>query len=255
MDHAKALTERAPVMLRVNLRKTSPDEVTLLLSKEGITCVPDPIATTALRVTEGGQRLANATAYKDGLVELQDGSSQAAMETVELSPGSRVLDYCAGGGGKTLALAARLEAQWYAHDALPHRLKDLAPRSARAGVRVTELASDEVREHAPFDLVLCDVPCSGSGTWRRTPEAKWAMTLERFHELLDVQAEILHQASGLVAPEGQLIYATCSVLAEENEQQIARFIESSAPWRCTFQQHYPISDAGDGFYVAHLGRV
>lgn len=168
--------------------------------------------------------------------------------------GARVLDFCAGGGGKVLALAARHEATWFAHDAAPDRMRDLPARAARAGVKVTQLDQGAVTEAAPFDVVLCDVPCSGSGTWRRTPEAKWALTPERLHALCDTQRNILEHVQALLRPGGLLAYSTCSVLAEENEAQVAGFEAAYPGWTREDTRRWPISDIGDGFYLATLRK-
>ena len=148
------------------------------------------------------------------------------MAALDLPPGARVLDYCAGGGGKTLALAARCEATWFAHDALPRRMADLPARAARAGVEVQLCDTADLAALAPFDVVLCDVPCSGSGTWRRAPEAKWRLTPSDLDAFAARQDAILSDAAGLVAPGGRLIYCTCSILREENEAVIDRFTRS-----------------------------
>ena len=167
--------------------------------------------------------------------------------------GGRVLDFCAGGGGKTLALAARGEAQWFAHDAAPQRMRDLPERAGRAGVSVT-LLREGVEGAGPFDLVLCDVPCSGSGTWRRTPDAKWRLIPQDLDDLTDVQAGILDRASTLVAPGGRLAHATCSVLREENEAQVEAFVARNPEWAVKAVERWSVSDDGDGFFLAVLAR-
>ncbi len=252
-EAATALRSRAPVMLRVNLRKASIDTALRALAEDGITAEPAPIAETALRVTDGARRVAQSAAYQDGLVELQDGASQAAMEMLDVAPGGRVLDYCAGGGGKVLALAARLDAQWVAHDALPHRMKDLPARAKRAGVSVAMQDTATV-EKQQFDLVLCDVPCSGSGTWRRTPDAKWRLTAADLADLNQTQDSILDRAARLVAPKGVLAYATCSILNSENEERIRAFTARHPDWGLVTERRWPVSDLGDGFFIAQLKR-
>lgn len=249
---ALAMRHRAPVVLRVNLARSDTAAVIADLDSGGIVALPDDIAPGALIVTEGARRITAHPLYQSGVIELQDGSSQAAMHLLSLPENGRVLDFCAGGGGKTLALAARGRAHWFAHDALVQRMQDLPLRAARAGVTVTLLATDELAAHAPFDLVLCDVPCSGSGTWRRTPEAKWALTPDRLNELTRQQAEILARAASLVTPGGVLAYATCSVLRVENEDRIAAFLAENPGWRCDLMRRWPVSAAGDGFFVSSL---
>lgn len=247
---ATALRNRAPVMLRVNLRKGDVSAAIVALAKDGVTAEPVEIATAALIVTDGARRVASSFAYREGLVELQDGSSQAAMECIPVPEGGKVLDYCAGGGGKTLALAARAEARWFAHDGLSHRMKDLPERAARAGIKAQLVETGDVSRRGPYDLVLCDVPCSGSGTWRRAPEAKWALTPEALDDLTVLQGCILDQAALLVADGGCLAYATCSVLAQEDHDQIDRFLTQNPSWICEFTRSWPVSAQGDGFFLS-----
>ncbi|WP_111735053.1 RsmB/NOP family class I SAM-dependent RNA methyltransferase [Roseovarius amoyensis] len=251
---AQALRQRAPVILRVNERINSVPQVIEKLSQDDIEAEPVTIAPTAVRVTRNARRVARSAAYLDGGVELQDGSSQAAMAALDVPTGARVLDYCAGGGGKVLALAARAEATWYAHDADVGRMKDLPARAARAGVQVHCLAPGQVARHAPYDLVLCDVPCSGSGTWRRAPDAKWRLDPDRLTELTRLQLAILQEAAALVAPGGELAYATCSLLRPENESVIKKFTEETVGWKYFFTARWPVSDEGDGFFLARFGH-
>lgn len=251
---AGALRDRAPVMLRVNLRRLSRDEARARLAAEGIVTEPVETAKAALHVLEGERKVAQSESYGTGLVELQDASSQAAMERLNLPVGARVLDYCAGGGGKVLALAARAEAAWFAHDIAPQRIAALPPRAARAGAEVTVLATEALGLAAPFDLVLCDMPCSGSGTWRRSPEAKWRLTPARLLELTRLQSDILVRAAALVAPGGCLVYTTCSVLDIENQDVTGDFTADFPSWQMTDRCHWPVCDSGDGFYFAQIKR-
>ena len=251
---ALALRARAPITLRVNQSLKNRPQAIAMLSEDGIQATPLGIASTALIVHDGARRINGSTAYRDGFVELQDGSSQAAMEALYMPDGARVLDYCAGGGGKILALAARQSGTWFAHDADPRRMKDLPARAERAGCTVSCLSTSETVAQAPYDLVLCDVPCSGSGTWRCAPEAKWRLTPERLAELTGLQAAILSEAATLVRPGGVLAYTTCSVLACENADVIAEFLSNSEGWKLEFDRSWPISDDGDGFYLAHLRK-
>ena len=157
----QALRKRAPVFLRVNRRKATVAQAVARLAADGISARPNQLANFALKVTENARKIQSSRAYADGLVELQDAASQAVVEAVlqaaMLPGGARVLDYCAGGGGKTLALAAEGDLAVWAHDANPHRMADLLPRAARAGVTV-ELTENPARK-APYDLILVDVPC------------------------------------------------------------------------------------------------
>ena len=249
------LARRAEVFLRVNGRKATLAQAREALIEDGIATEPVALASGALRVIEGARKVARSSAYLTGLVELQDAASQAAMETLPLRPGMTVLDYCAGGGGKTLALAGRAEAQFFAHDANPGRMRDLPVRAGRAGVNVRVLESAELAAEGPYDLVLCDVPCSGSGTWRRDPDAKWRFTPERLKALMQTQGAILEAAAPLVVAEGRLVYATCSLLAEENDARIAAFLACHRDWRLAMSRQWELSDGADGFFVAHLCRA
>lgn len=250
---AERLRERAPVMLRLNPRRGTAEETLALLAGDGILAERDPVAPGALKVTQGARKLTGSGAYRDGRVEVQDGASQAAMAALAVPRGARVLDYCAGGGGKVLALAARADARWFAHDAAPRRMRDLPGRARRAGVQVTLQAPADLRTEG-YDLVLCDVPCSGSGTWRRTPDAKWRLTPDGLAALEARQQEILAAAERLVTPGGMLAYSTCSVLQEENEMQVAAFLAERPGWREKCAQRWPVSESGDGFYLSVLLR-
>ncbi|UWR62203.1 RsmB/NOP family class I SAM-dependent RNA methyltransferase [Phaeobacter inhibens] len=251
---ARALQQRAPVHLRVNQRKTDRDAALIALSEEGILAEAHPAADTALSVTEGARKLRNSSAYLTGLVELQDAASQAVIKALPLADGQRVLDFCAGGGGKSLAIAARGNLAVFAHDIAPQRMKDLPTRADRAGAAVTVLAPDDVAAKAPFDLVLCDAPCSGSGSWRRAPEGKWRLTQARLDDLCQTQAQILHNASQLVAPGGTLAYATCSMLNAENGDQVAAFLAGNPDWQLQQDHGWQVHGGTDGFYVAVLSR-
>ncbi|HHH89324.1 MAG TPA: RsmB/NOP family class I SAM-dependent RNA methyltransferase [Aliiroseovarius sp.] len=249
----QALKVRAPVFLRVNLARADRETAARRLAQDGIDTRPHPLAETALEVTRNPRRVRNSTAYQQGLVELQDAAAQAICAEIPMAPGARVLDYCAGGGGKALALAAR-GARVLAHDAQPARLRDLPVRAARAGVEIPLLDRPGVRRAAPFDLVVADVPCSGSGAWRRSPEGKWRLTPDALDELCDIQSGILDEIADLVAPGGALVYITCSLLARENQDQVARFLARFPGWRLARQRLLTPRDGGDGFFQARLMR-
>lgn len=248
------LARRAGVFLRVNLQMTDPAGAIDALSRDGIVAQPGPLAQGALRVTEGARRIAGSEAYRGGLIELQDAASQAAMETLPLCEDMTVLDYCAGGGGKTLALGGRVKARLFAHDANPARMRDLPPRAERAGLGVRLLSSAQLPGQGPYDLVLCDVPCSGSGTWARDPDAKRRFTPTRLAGLTASQDAILDAAAPLVAEGGMLAYATCSLLADENADRIAAFCARRPGWTCRFRRQWHLGDGADGFFIAHLIR-
>ncbi|MGD9864065.1 MAG: RsmB/NOP family class I SAM-dependent RNA methyltransferase [Pseudodonghicola sp.] len=251
---ARALQSRAPVHLRINLARTDRAAAIAALAADGVLCIAHPAAATALEVTEGARRIRASAAYLDGRVELQDAASQAVVEALPLRDGMRVLDYCAGGGGKTLAMGAQARVRLFAHDAAPRRMRDLPDRAARASLKVELLESAALDRAAPFDLVLCDVPCSGSGAWRRAPEGKWLLTAEGLAGLNRTQAEILDRAAELVAPGGTLAYATCSLLRRENDDQIDAFLARSPGWRCSWRRGWSVQQGTDGFFSAHLTR-
>lgn len=245
------LQSRAPVFLRHNAARGSRDAAIARLAEEGITAQPHPLSATAIEVTGHPRRVRNAKAYLDGTVELQDAASQAVTDAlIEVCPEGRVLDFCAGGGGKALALAARGGVQVTAHDADPNRMSDIPTRAARAGVRIhVTTAPDGV-----YDAVLCDAPCSGSGAWRRQPEAKWTLTPERLETLNETQDAILAKAAPRVAPNGVLAYATCSLLQAENVDRVGGFLSKNAEWRLLFQKKLTPLDGADGFFIAGLKR-
>jgi 16S rRNA (cytosine967-C5)-methyltransferase len=243
---------RAPVFLRVNLAKSTLAEAQDALAEAGVVTCPVALVNTALEVTEGARRIRQAAPYLSGAVELQDAASQAMVAELPLSKRMKILDYCAGGGGKTLAMAGQVQGRFYAHDAAPRRMADLPERANRAVVKVTLV--DVPQPHAPYDLVLCDAPCSGSGTWRRTPDAKWRFTEEALADLVKTQAEILDQAQALVAPGGVLAYATCSFLTAENSAQIAAFHARHPGWETGWSHQYAFAEGGDGFFGAVLRR-
>ncbi|TCM84689.1 RsmB/NOP family class I SAM-dependent RNA methyltransferase [Rhodovulum steppense] len=251
----QALRHRAPVFLRANLRRTTRDKAAAALAAEGIETRPHPLSPTALEVTANARRVQQSRAWREGLVELQDAASQAVADLMPVPEGGRVLDFCAGGGGKTLALAGRVSARFFAHDAAPERMSDLPARSGRAGVEVTVLRPDDLGGAGLFDLVLCDVPCTGSGAWRRSPEAKWRTGPDDLARLLTVQAGILDRAVPLVAPGGALGYATCSLIEAENRAQVASFRMRHPCWVRMADRRLTPLDGGDGLYAAVMYRT
>ena len=245
------LRERAGIFVRVNARRADPAAAIAALGAEGIAARVHPLAPEALELGAGAARLRLSRAYAEGMVELQDAASQAVVAALPLGDGMRVLDFCAGGGGKTLAMAARADLSLVAHDASAARMRDLPLRAARAGVAVDIRPDPRDLPAGGFDLVLADAPCSGSGAWRRQPEAKWTLTPARLAALGQAQAEVLGAAARHVAPGGVLAYATCSILRAENEDAVAAFVARSGfglrqEWR------FDPSVGGDGFYLALL---
>jgi len=246
------MRDRAPVFARVNLAKTTVEVVIPELADEMITASAHPLAETALEITGNPRRLRNSEAYLEGFVELQDVASQAiSLDFARHVPdGATVLDFCAGGGGKALALAA-LGLRVSAHDIAPARMRDLPSRAARAGVSISVLTDTA---EGQWQAVLADAPCSGSGSWRRAPEAKWAFTPERLDELTSIQDSILSECAALTAPAGVMGYATCSLLREENEDRVNAFLSSHPDWSVVFQRRLGPLDGGDGFFLAILQR-
>jgi len=245
-----AMQRRAPLFLRV-ARGTVADAA-LALAAEGIATISVDWVKTALQVVGGERKVQHSAAYLTGLVELQDAASQAVVAALDLQPGTRVLDYCAGGGGKSLAMAA-LGAQVWAHDINPQRMRDLPARAERAGVQVRIVDTDALS--GGYDLILMDAPCSGSGSWRRDPAGKWALTAEKLAEVLAVQAAILDRCTRLVRAGGVMAYATCSLLGDENEAQVAGFLTRSPGWRQIKAQRFSPLQGGDGFFVTLLTQA
>ncbi|MRX50786.1 RsmB/NOP family class I SAM-dependent RNA methyltransferase [Paracoccus sp. S-4012] len=247
---AAALRDRAPVWLRANRLKAAPSAALAALRAEGITAEPSAELPGALRITEGARRLNGSAAYRDGLVELQDLSPQLAVATLGPLDGLAALDFCAGGGGKTLALAAAGAARLVAHDANPARMSGLRDRAARAGATVEIVQPGRIAGR--FDLVVADVPCSGSGSWRRDPEGRWRLTPAQLEALLATQAAILDEAAARLHPGGRLAYMTCSLLEAENAAQIDAFLSRRPDFRTEFTRLMTPLGESDGFYVAVL---
>lgn len=277
-----ALIGEAPLDLRANALKATREQVLAALREKEIEAVPTPYSPLGLRIAER-RAVADTKAFRNGWFEIQDEGSQVAAAMVDARPGMRVVDFCAGAGGKTLAMAASMgnKGQIVACDVLEGRLMRSATRLRRAGVHnVTRrpLSSERdpwVKRHkASFDRVLVDAPCSGSGTWRRSPDAKWRMDEDATAALIALQAAILDSASRLVKPGGRLVYVTCSLLAEENEGQVEDYLASNADfalipaetvWQAAIGTAYPgsgpmlrLSPAAhgtDGFFIAVLKRA
>ena len=250
-----AMRSRAPVDLRVNALKADAAEALAALAGEGVIAEPHPLAPHALRVTGNPRAVAATRAYLRGLVELQDVSSQLVAHLCEARPGMTVLDYCAGGGGKTLALAAEMDGRGrlMAWDANPRRMADLPERARRAGAGPRLLdARALARLGAVCDLVLADAPCSGSGAWRRKPEGKWRATPGAIAAFPPLQDAILEAARAHVRPGGALAYATCSLLRAENEDRAAAFLARHPDWRLEAERRLGLAEGGDGFYFARF---
>jgi len=253
------LRSRAALHLRVNRLKSVVDVAIARLAEDEITAVPGPLSPTCLTVTHGARRVARSRAYAEGLIEIQDATSQAVADLAAARPGETVLDYCAGGGGKALALAAAMggAGQLIAHDVAPARLAALGPRAERAGARIETIGPDGLAPLAgTCDLVLVDAPCSGSGAWRRNPDTKWRLTPDGLAGLVETQTRILAEAARAVRPGGRLVYATCSLLPAENAAPVAAFLAGGpgfapeGPGRL-----WTPLDGGDGAYAQILRRA
>lgn len=271
---ARALLDRAPLDIRVNTLKADP--ATLVLPQAG---APLPVA-GALRLPPGTP-VEGWEAFRDGLIEVQDAGSQLACQAVAAAPGETVIDLCAGAGGKTLALAAAManRGTLIAADSDRRRLGQLAPRAERAGAAIAQTVllnpGRELEALEPWagqglhgaNAVLVDAPCSGTGTWRRNPEARWRLTARELERLVALQARLLDVAAALVRPGGRLIYVTCSLLDQEGAGQVAGFLAANPRFtadpldlplgqaRGPGWRLQPGSDGTDGFFIARLSAA
>ncbi len=270
--HVAALLERAPLDLRVNTLKSSRDA----LLAEVPELVATPLSPAGVRAP-AGLNVETLPAFHAGKIEVQDEGSQLAALAVGVKPGDTVIDLCAGAGGKTLALAALMQGQGrlVASDTDRGRLSALPQRLARAGVENVEICllnpKREARALADLmglaDHVLVDAPCSGTGTWRRNPEARWRLTPDRLAKLETEQDRLLALAATLVRPGGVLTYVVCSLLPAEGETRVAAFLATTAEFipaafcipgvdgsvtSCVLS---PGDQGCDGFFIARLQRV
>jgi 16S rRNA (cytosine967-C5)-methyltransferase len=273
-----ALSEPASLDMRVNGLKGDRDQARAALAAEGWQAEPTKLSPWGLRI-EGRRPITSGPAFQSGLVEIQDEGSQIVAAMVGAEPGMRVVDWCAGAGGKTLALAAAMQnrGQIVACDVSAARLDGAVRRLRRAGVHNVERHLVEAgdkwlkRRAGTFDRVLTDVPCSGTGTWRRNPDARNRLRASDLAELLPKQASILDAAQTLVRKGGRLVYATCSILEEENEAQVSGFLlrhpafrivplaeawplEQTPPLGGDLLVLTPARHGTDGFFVAVLER-
>ena len=264
-----ALLDRAPLDLRANLSKTSRDE----LLEQFPDAERTPLSPWGIRLPPGS-RIDDHPAFLAGLFEVQDEGSQLVALECEAKDGERILDLCAGAGGKSLALASAARAATIlATDSNRVRLSNLAPRAARAGAIIeTRLLNppDELNQlsdwHEKADLVVVDAPCSGSGTWRRNPEGRWRLTADRLDRLTAGQERLLDLGAALVRPGGRLVYAVCSLLSREGAGQIEHFLERHSSWisedaaiaagrrEGAGRLLTPAHDRTDGFFVARMCR-
>ncbi len=265
---AKALLGRAPLDVRINSLKAG----TLELPLEG----EKTVAAHALRFPSGTQ-IDQWEAFKSGAIEVQDSGSQLACEAAAAKPRELVVDLCAGAGGKSLSLAAAMDNRGtiLACDTDRRRLSQLPQRAARAGATIIEpRLLNPQREQAALDdwqrradLVLVDAPCSGTGTWRRNPEARWRLKPDGLNKLIALQSHLLNVGSKLVRPGGRLIYVTCSLLDDEGAGQVGDFLARNPGWRAELptlgagvsrgpgMRLTPAHDGTDGFFIARLFSV
>lgn len=264
---ADALLGRAPLDIRVNALKA--DRASIALPIEG-----EPLAAPHALRLPAGTPVDQWDAYRDGSIEVQDHGSQLACLAVGAQPGERVIDLCAGAGGKSIALAAAMNNRGtlIACDTDKRRLGNLAPRAARAGAGMIESVlldpGKELERLADWagraDAVLVDAPCSGTGTWRRNPEARWRLTPATLKRLEEAQTRLLDLAATLVRPGGRLVFVTCSLLDSEGRRQAERFLAAHPGWSIDRpdlplgRPHgegtrlTPFHDGTDGFFIARF---
>jgi 16S rRNA (cytosine967-C5)-methyltransferase len=256
-----ALNKQAPVVLRVNTLRASRLQLEKALNAAEIETTVDAKYKDALVLKER-KNVFKTEAFKSGLFEVQDASSQLVAEYLDVKPGMRVIDTCAGAGGKTLHLAALMEnrGQIIAMDIYSGKLKELKRRAKRAGAhnittRPIESSKTIKKLKESADRVLIDAPCSGLGVLKRNPDAKWKLQPEFIEKIKQTQSEILENYSKLVKRGGQLVYATCSVLPSENEKQVMNFLKKNDDFLFVKEKKVSPSKSGyDGFYMALLER-
>ncbi len=259
-----ALNQPAPVVLRTNTLKTTRAALAEALQAEGFASSPLPDYPDALQLAERGNVFATR-AFAEGWFEVQDASSQLVAPLLGAEPGMRVIDCCAGAGGKTLHLAALMQnkGQLLAMDIYGNKLHELKRRARRAGafnIETRPLDNPKIlkRLQAKADRVLIDAPCTGLGVLRRNPDAKWKLQPEFVNTVCDTQAELLQRYSKLLKPGGRMVYATCSILPQENNRQVAGFLASEAggEFRLLEEHQIAASKSGyDGFYLALIERL
>lgn len=254
-----ALNKPATVVLRINPVKTTLDQVRDTLKKEGWETIP--LGPLSLELEERAN-VFRTEAFKAGWFEVQDFASQQVALALEISPGQRVVDGCAGAGGKTLQIGALLEnrGQVIALDPDEWKLKELKRRARRGGLdniqaRLSTDTKTVKRLHQSAERVLLDVPCTGSGVLRRNPDAKWRIDQVLLDRCLGLQKQILEQYAPVCKLGGRIVYATCSIFPEENQQQIARFLDMHREYSLVSERQLLPDDFGyDGFYIAVLEK-
>ncbi|NOT39468.1 MAG: RsmB/NOP family class I SAM-dependent RNA methyltransferase [Alphaproteobacteria bacterium] len=253
----RALNERAPLDLRVNALKTSRAEVLRELGDAGVEVVELANTRHGLRVAAGVDAKVTAlAAYGEGRFEIQDEASQRAVALAGARPGETVIDLAAGAGGKALALTAEManSGRVIACDIDVGRLRHSEPRIERSGATIVEQAGNPYGGVVSgADLVFVDAPCSGSGTWRRNPEAKWTLDAARLETYLQAQARLLDRAAELLGPGGRVVFAVCSILPCERYERVDGFLARHPGWRVDATLDLtPARDGADGFFAARL---
>ncbi len=257
-----ALNKQAEVILRTNTLKTTRKQLQERLRTENIHTELLPKHPDALKLTERANVFKTAS-FKDGLFEVQDASSQLVAAYLDVQPGMKVVDTCAGAGGKTLHLASLMQnkGQIIAMDIYESKLKKLKIRARRNGIhnidiKVIDSTKPIKKLYNKADRVLIDAPCSGLGVLKRNPDAKWKLQPEFLEDIRKTQQDILQRYSKMVKPGGKLVYATCSVLPSENQDQVQTFLESNKEFIFISDQKILASQSGyDGFYMALLERA
>lgn len=256
-----ALNEEAKVILRVNTLKTTRESLMERLGEEGVETTMAEDFSDALIVNER-QNMFATMSFKEGLFEVQDAASQLIAPFLDAAPGMRVVDACAGAGGKTLHIAARMKnkGRIIAMDVEQWKLDELQKRARRAGVSNMEarlIDSSKVikRLENSADRLLLDVPCSGLGVLKRNPDAKWKLSTGFLEEVKELQQSIITDYSAMLKPGGLMVYATCSILPSENEHQVKAFLQKKQNFELIEQKHTWPSEGFDGFYMARIRRV
>jgi 16S rRNA (cytosine967-C5)-methyltransferase len=264
--------DRAPLTLRIVRNRK---EIEAFLEEKEVEFIPGIHANSALIIQEHVQ-IRDWAIYKNGLVEIQDEAAQLAVKLAEIKPGQQVMDLCAGAGGKTLAAAAYMQnkGQVYAFDIVENKLKELKTRAKRAKIHILQsrVLTPKNREKTlsdfvgKMDRVIVDVPCSGTGTWRRNPEARWRITKDSVNEYATIQAGLMDEAWQMTKVGGRMVYMTCSILKQENENQIEQFLKNNNDAKLVPIRKQGISSMDgtllvspysrqmDGFYVAILEK-
>jgi 16S rRNA (cytosine967-C5)-methyltransferase len=260
----RALNQRPTTVLRANSLKTNPKELQTLLEAENITDAALIVWSPDAVELKFPRNVFRTEAFHKGLFEVQDASSQMVSEFLNVQPGMRVVDACAGAGGKTLHLASLMKnkGRIIALDVKEKKLEELKKRASRADVRIVEtraIDSSKVvkRLKDTADRLLLDVPCSGLGVLRRNPDSKWKLNLEEIERVKTIQREILTNFSDITKVGGKMVYATCSILPSEGEDQVLWFLKNVGDrWNLIGEKRYsPEIYHADGFYMALLERI